>query len=268
MRGSCLFLLLALGRADELADELRRSRQQCEMCGILVMQLEDLGASLHSKFALKREEHEKATKKRGVLGRTSRAEMPARIIDAFEEYLEISACGGSPEPGLRNVDGSMPSPDQMRNRVSAIARQVCRADGIAESLLRLPMGNSARFNVEHCTQRVAAVCEDVRRDYADELIEAAYSNLTASACEEIIEDGCDTERAKLLLGPMYGQQGRGPGAPKRVGSVGVPDVWKKMPGRPAYYLNMARHLSQVEPPPGWDPTGPNEQRLLMPKEEL
>jgi hypothetical protein len=45
-----------------------------------------------------------------------------------------------------------------------------------------------------------------------------------------------------------------------------------VPGLPPYYLNMARHISTVEPPKGWDPNGPKEQALPYeeppPKDEL
>ena len=36
-------LLLTLAHADDLDDDLIASRQRCEMCGLLVLQLETLG---------------------------------------------------------------------------------------------------------------------------------------------------------------------------------------------------------------------------------
>ena len=70
------------------------------------------------------------------------------------------------------------------------------------------------------------------------------------------------KRATKLLGPMYAKRGARDfqrGGAHMGYSIGVRDAWQKMPGRPPYYHNKARHVSQVEPPKGWDPSGPREQ---------
>ena len=100
----------------------------------------------------------------------------------------------------------------------------------------------------------------VLRRYVDEMIEAAYSGLTATECGEILPGGCAEGRATKLLGPMYGKVKAG----TPIINVGMKDVWKKMPGLPPYYLNMARGRSQVEMPEGWDPEGPSEQVIALP----
>ena len=82
---------------------------------------------------------------------------------------------------------------------------------------------------------------------------------------------CTGKRAKKLLGPMYGKGKRlrahtrkteaGLARRRAMHDVGVADVWQKMPGRPPYYHNRARMISQVEMPKGWDPNGPKEQTI-------
>lgn len=203
----------------------------------------------------KREAHDKAAEKRGVLGRTSRAEMPARVLEAFEEHLEKGACGSSGSGSQPDGDGHNQMP-----MANSVLRSVCRADGIDESALRLPSGNPALFDGKECNRRIEAVCQHVAREYADEVMETAYAkDLNASYCEEIIpSDECTATRATRLLGPLYGKAPRGV---RQHISVGVKDKWEKMPGRPPYYHNAARRISQVEVPPGWDPNGPRMQSL-------
>ena len=219
------------------------------MCGLLVYQLEEVKQHVDKEMQGEKTAHDAATKKRGVLGRMSRAEMPARVIESFEEFLEKRACN---------------APSQSFGAaISAISRIICRSDGMDDSMLRLPSGSPALYSAEECNERVDAVCDHVSREHADEIIDAAYNNLTARACEDIVEsDACDATRATKLLGPLYGKAARGLSAP-----VGVRDTWQKMPGRPPYYMNRARRISQVEVPEGWDPDGPREQSLPAPQSE-
>ena len=106
-------------------------------------------------------------------------------------------------------------------------------------------------------------------DYSDDVIDSVLQNTTAAGCADVLPR-CTAGRAKLLLGPMYSKSG----GTFRGGllNAGVRDVWKKMPPKSKpYYLNQARSISQYEPPPGWDPNGPNEQEIYLedePKEEL
>lgn len=240
--------------------ETMHGKQECEMCGVLVYLLEEMKASFDHEMKEEKAAHDAATAKRGVLGRTSRAEMPARVIDRFEEFLEKKACTPpqDDERGMLNRGGW-----------SMTSRLICRHDGYDDSALRLPSGSPGLFSVDECKHRVDAVCENVARERADELIEAAYNNLTARACPDVVEtDGCDAKRATKLLGPMYGRRALG-GAPgmRSLHSVGVRDTWQKMPGRPPYYFNKARYRSQVEMPPGWDPDGPREQTIEVQDDE-
>jgi len=222
--------------------------QQCEMCGLLFYHLELMHKPLYESMASEREKHDADVARRGVLGRTSRAEMPARVIDEMETYLEERACGN-------------PSAEHRHQRVSPLANTVCRADGLDDSALRLPSGIASMYRFEDCAQRVTSVCELVRREYADELTEGVSGKMGAEECADIVPS-CSAKRATKLLGPLYGKVS----TPLAVHSIGVRDVWQKMPGIPEYYHNRARHISQVEPPEGWDPDGPREQTLLTPVE--
>ena len=250
-RSTRLTVVLALA----LIAPCNATEAQCEMCGLLVYHLEKLKAGMDEEMAAKKAEHDAQATKRGVLGRTSRAEMPARVIGAFETFLDETACG---KIDASMSDGEMQSPFENKAGVSS---EVCRRDGMDDSVLRKPNGEASAFDARSCVLFVSNVCHHVREEFADEMIEAAYSpELGAPHCAEIV-DGCDSARATKLLGPLY-KPGGGQAGFQRFASVGVKDVWQKMPGLPPYYHNRARHISQVEPPEGWDPDGPREQSLV------
>ena len=293
IRVAALLLLATLVAA---IDQDLEDKQACEMCGLLIHQLETLKASLDEKLNKQKEQQLKDAKRRGVLGRTSRAEMPAQMIDAFETHLESHACGtnnnNNEQQGGGGGGGGMdPSSFQASPMglasTAGVVKAVCRREGIDDSVLRLPSGIPHWYDPQECRRTVEQMCDYVRREYVhariivpslallnacavplchvlrryvDEMIEAAYSGLTATECGEILPGGCAEGRATMLLGPMYGKVKAG----TPIINVGMKDVWKKMPGLPPYYLNMARGRSQVEMPEGWDPEGPSEQVIALP----
>jgi hypothetical protein len=154
----------------------------------------------------------------------------------------------------------------------SLAGHLCGEHGNPDSKLRNPAGSFDSPKL--CRVRVESVCGQVTGTYAEEIMEVAVQSLLPAAeqCAQIIPR-CTEERATKLLGPDYltapidsrlDQLHRR----MRVNSVGMSNSWKKMPGLDPYYVNMARHISQHEPPEGWDPNGPDEQHIGTSKEEL
>jgi len=224
-----------------------RDEQDCEMCGLLVWRLETMRAAKLEETQSLKERLQAAAKKRGVLGRTLRSEYPAELIDNMETYLE-SAC----------------------KKDTILTSTACRGhNGNDASQLRNPGGGV--YLREACKHLVEERCQYMIDEHAEELIEAAMFDLTANQCPDILTAGCSASRATALLGPLYGT-GSGRAGHHVFLTAGVKDVWEKMPGLEPYYHNAARHISQYEPPPGWDPKGPSRQTLAAyeapAKEEL
>ena len=272
---AALVAALSVAAADQVQDD-----QRCELCGLLVWRLEGVMQS-------KEEELKEFIKERSAMADRSskahtkrwiRSEYPVALVEAFEEYTEKAA------------------------EDSMLTSTVCRGqDGNDKSALRNPYG--APYQRKDCTARVKAICSNVVDEYVDEIMDAAVNKLTASECGEIVP-GCKPKRAKLLLGPMYSKSSQG--GHHRFMSAGVKDVWREsarppdpsrcrlrsqphslplllsrppqinplpthpacaVPGLEPYYLNQARHISQHEPPKGWDPKGPKEQEILLEEDE-
>ena len=208
----------------------------CEMCGLLVHNLEQLKALKAEELAdHKGSLEEKSAKLTPARRRANRAEVPAEIFGHFEEYLEKTAC----ETVTRN--------------------QLCGPNGDDGSKLRNP--SNVPFDFQSCKDRLKERCEALAQPYAEvrsaptlaqllsssphvsspprltsplltssqELMDAAWNNLTATACGEIMPAGCTDKQATKLLGPFYGKEGEAGRKPWGMhgGDVGVKDVWKK-----------------------------------------
>ena len=175
----------------------------CEMCGLLVHNLEQLKALKSEELAdHKGSLEEKSAKLTAARRRANRAEVPAEIFGHFEEYLEKSAC----EAVTRN--------------------QLCGPNGDDGSKLRNP--SNVPFDSKGCRDRLKERCDALAQPYAEELMDAAWNNLTATACGDFMPAGCTDKQATKLLGPFYGKEdsSRKPWG-MHGGDVGVKDVWKK-----------------------------------------
>ena len=246
--------LLVAGQPDVLA-------QNCEMCGLLVHHLEVIlhdsgwqppqasgrqggGLKLFSKGS--REPASKGSD--DPPQHLTRKDVDAVVVEKIELFL-AKACTTS---------------------VSRI--RLCSANGDDSSRIRNPIG--VRFDNEGCRVRLQERCEHVVPAYAAPMLDAVINNRSATACIDMFPgNACDTKRATLLLGPLYGTEEHNFARFAPILDAGVKDMWRRFPGNPPYYHNAARHLTQEDPPDGWDPSGPNEQVLPYPaaqpdKEEL
>ena len=237
----CALLMLPLLGGLAYSQPTDLEDQSCEMCGLLMLHLEDV-LQRHTSSA-----QVSGRKKSVIFSRVAKASkredeatVPADAVAVMQTFFSETA-------------------------VSAVRRiRLCSANGDDDSKLRNPSG--IEFEREGCTARLQERCEYICETYAESMMAAAYHNKTASSCAAFLlpAGSCTPERATLLLGHSYK-----PGAPRFLQlEAGLKDIWRKMPGNPPFYHNAARHETQDDPPKGWDPNGPSAQVLRHDKEEL
>ena len=146
-----------------------------------------------------------------------------------------------------------------RSEISRI--RLCSANGNDAPKLRNP--TAVAFDNERCRIRLQERCEHVVASHKEALVSAAYVDRNATAGAKLMPTtpACTSQRATLLLGPLYGKEAelQGPGVARWLPmNAGLKDSWRYVHG---FYHNAARHLSLEEPPEGWDPDGPREQAL-------
>ena len=215
--------------ADRLAED-------CEACGVVVWRMQTIvarkQAALEDVKRAKEKRAKRATKAHSK--RWLRQEYAAELNAALEEQLE----GLSKD--TRIIGGTCNVPGQ-----EAVTGSELRTGG------RYDVGG--HVDPQRCAERVASRIEELLGESQDDLTEAVLEGAGAGAACERLVPGCTAQRAQLLLGPQYDEDGADWRALDKLQIGYAADRWTHHidTDGSSYWYNKARMHAQREPPEGW-----------------